>query len=110
MDIATHQLADLLLAIEAEMRRIGLWEAEQPTEEALSSLAPFAYDSLEFHQWLQWVFLPKSKEIVEQGRTWPARSDIYPIAEHVFAEVAANANGLLQLIRRFDELINQQSR
>lgn len=109
MNNATHQLADLLLAIEAEMRRIGLWETEKPSQEALSSLAPFAYDTLEFHQWLQWIFLPKTKEIVEQDRAWPSRSDIFPIAEHVFQEVPADTGTLLALIRRFDRFINDQS-
>ncbi len=89
MNSETHQLADLLLAIEAEMRRIGLWESNPPPEEALSSIAPFSYDTLEFHQWLQWMFIPKTKEIVETGEDWPSRSDIFPIAEHVFQELEA---------------------
>ncbi|MEF1291532.1 YqcC family protein, partial [Vibrio sp. M260118] len=49
------QIAELLNAVEAELRRIGLWQAQPPSEEALSSQEPFALDTLEPRQWLQWV-------------------------------------------------------
>ncbi|SCZ52136.1 YqcC family protein [Thiohalomonas denitrificans] len=107
MNSETHQLADLLLAIEAEMHRIGLWEADPPSEEALSSLAPFCYDTLQFHQWLQWVFIPKTKAIVEVGEDWPSRSDIFPLAEHAFREITCDTGMLLLLIKQFDNFINR---
>ena len=107
MNSEAHQLADLLLAIEAEMRRIGLWESNPPPEKALSSLAPFSYDTLEFHQWLQWIFIPKTKTIVETGEEWPARSDVFPIAEHTFRETECETGMLLALIKQFDNFINR---
>ena len=106
MDMVTHRLADLILEIEAEMRRIGLWENSRPEEAALASLVPFCHDTLSFQQWLQWVFLPKMKAVVETGDDFPARSDIHPLAEHSLEHLLQKTDGLLALIRQFDEFIN----
>lgn len=108
MDTLSHQLADLLLAIEAEMRRISLWEEARPSDEALSSLVPFCHDTLAFHQWLQWVFLPKMKRVLETEEDFPASSDITPLAEYSFAQLPHSTGKLLELIREFDEFINRQ--
>jgi uncharacterized protein YqcC (DUF446 family) len=101
-----HRLADLLLALEAEMRRIGLWESAAPPAAALRSTAPFCYDTLAFEQWLQWVLLPRMKELLENDGYWPARCDIFPLAEQAFAEQETDTDVLLLLIRRLDELIS----
>lgn len=108
MDTLSHRLADLLLAIEAEMRRISLWEEVRPSEKALSSLVPFCHDTLAFHQWLQWVFLPKMKRVLETEEDFPTSSDITPLAEYSFAQVPLETDKLLKLIREFDEFINRQ--
>jgi uncharacterized protein YqcC (DUF446 family) len=106
VDAVTHQLADLILAIEAEMRCISLWEQLRPEEEALSSLVPFCHDTLTFHQWLQWVFLPKMKIVVETGDDFPTSSDIHPLAEYSLASLPQETDKLLVLISRFDDFIN----
>lgn len=107
MDRLTHQCADLLLAIEAEMRRIGLWGASAPEPEALASLTPFCHDTLALEQWLQWVFLPRMHRVVERDEEWPTSSEIEPLAEFRFAQLPQPTSRLLDLIRQFDELINR---
>ena len=52
------EVAALLMAIEAQLRQLNLWEEEAPTAEALASSEPFAIDTLSFTQWLQFIFLP----------------------------------------------------
>ena len=99
-----HELADLLLSIEAEMRRLGLWQAEAPREEALHSTQPFSIDTLDCEQWLQWVFIPRMKHILEQGLPLPQQSDIRPYFEECLAD--DEAQQLLVLLGRFDELID----
>lgn len=108
MDSLSHQLADLLLDIEAEMRRIGLWEAQPPGDEALASLAPFCHDTLQFEQWLQWVLLPKMKQVLESEEGFPASSDITPLAELRLQQLPQQTDQLLVLIRAFDSFINRQ--
>lgn len=110
MDHFTHQLADLLLEIEAEMRRIGLWEPQPPPPQALASLIPFCHDTLRFEQWLQWVLLPKIKQVVECDAECPSSSDITPLAEHRFTQLTRPTTALLKLLERFDQQINREGR
>lgn len=107
MDTIAHQLADLILSIEAEMRRLNLWESQAPEEEALASLMPFCHDTLRFEQWLQWVFLPKMKTVLETEEGFPASSDITPLAELRLEQLAKDTDHLLTLIQQFDDFINQ---
>ncbi|HEY9148908.1 MAG TPA: YqcC family protein [Gammaproteobacteria bacterium] len=107
MDRVSHQLADLLLAIEAQMRQLQLWESRRPEQQALESLMPFCHDTLRFEQWLQWVFLPRMKQVLESGQDFPASSDIYPLAELRLQQLPQHSEPLLQLIRQFDDFINR---
>lgn len=110
MDHFTHQLADLLLEIEAEMRRLRLWEPQPPPAQALASLIPFCHDTLHFEQWLQWVLLPKMKQVIESDEECPSSSDITSLAEHRFAQLTQPTATLLGLLARFDEQINREGR
>jgi len=111
MDKLIHQTADHLLAIEQEMRHLGLWEKTPPPDEALASLVPFCYDTLKFEQWLQWVFLPKMKQALEKEIDFPASSNIASLAEMCFQEMPSyDTRRLLKLLGEFDETINAASR
>ena len=103
VDTFAHQLADLLLAIEAEMRGLGLWQSESPDEEALASLVPFCHDTLRFEEWLQWVFLPKMKQVLET-------EEGLPLAEFSLQQLPQPTDRLLELIEQFDDFINRQYR
>ena len=103
-----HTLADLLLAIEAELRALGLWEATPPPAEAMQSLVPFCHDTLSFPQWLQWVFLPRMKRVLESGEGMPASSDIQPLAEYALQDHPADVQALLSAIARFDAFIQRR--
>ena len=107
MDYISHQIAALILDIEAQMRRIGLWENSPPSTQAMQSLTPFCHDTLRFEQWLQWVFLVKMKEVVEGRSEWPNSSDITPLAEYRFTQLAQPTSQLLALLEGFDALINR---
>lgn len=107
MDIRTHQLADLVLNIEAEMRTTALWESNAPKSDALNSLAPFCHDTLYFHQWMQWVFLPGMRRAIETETDMPSSSDIFPLAEYSFQKLEQNTQQLLLLIQQFDHLISK---
>ena len=104
-----RRVADLLLAIEAEMRRIELWEADAPAAEALASTAPFCYDTLAFHQWVQWVLLARLRERVTAGAPLPSGSSIHPLAEHSCAELECDTDRLLPLIAELDRLLNEKT-
>ena len=46
----TGEIAEVVLGIEAELRKAGLWESEPPPREAIASSQPFCYDTLELTQ------------------------------------------------------------
>jgi len=103
-------IADVILAIEAELRRLNLWEDESPPRSALLSLQPFCYDTLRFNQWLQWVFLPRMRVILEDDLELPEASDIHPLAEEAFRQVDRDSARLLALIKHFDQIIAEAAR
>lgn len=103
----TREIDGILNDMEAELRRLDLWEPRRPSSSALLSPQPFCFDTLTFTQWLQWVFIPKVRGLVAAGAALPDNSDIYPMAEHVFDRPDYDGTELLALIGRFDSLINR---
>jgi uncharacterized protein YqcC (DUF446 family) len=103
------QVADSLLIVEAEMRRISVWSAEQPSEGALQSRQPFSIDTLEFTEWLQFIFLPRMRSLVEQNRPLPSISGIAPMAEEHFRGDARRARYLIRELEKLDRLLTDSS-
>ncbi len=104
-----NRIADVLLEVEANLRISGKWENNQPSERALTSIEPFCMDTLSFEQWLQWIFLPRMKDTLEETRPLPAKSGILIYAKECLVKEDPSTVSLLQLIKRFDELITIQS-
>jgi len=98
-------IVDHLLLIERELRVLGMWSATPPTEEALASCEPFCVDTLAFEEWLQWIFLPRMKVILENDEALPAASGILVMAELVYRDRQPSARGLLESLGTFDRLI-----
>ncbi len=104
-----QRIADIVLEVEANLRVSGQWEQTQPSSTAMASSQPFCLDTLRFEQWLQWIFLPRMKQILEQQLPLPARSGIYEYAEDCCYKDNPRSSQLLSLIKRFDDLISIQS-
>lgn len=100
------EVADRLLGLEIEMRRIEVWSSVPPSEEALASTQPFCIDTLEFTEWLQFVFLARMKIIVEQGHGLPAVSGIAPMAEEYFRGRPESGDGLVRELQAIDGLLS----
>lgn len=105
MDKRVPALADQLLLIERELRMLGWWQAEAPSAEALASQQPFCVDTLAFEAWLQWVFLPRMRSILESSAPLPAASGILPMAEESFRGREGESRALLVALGEFDRLI-----
>lgn len=106
MDTRIPDVADYLLLIEKEMHTQGLWSEKTPSEYDLSSVEPFSVDRLDFEEWVQWIFLPKMKVIIEQNQPLPSVSGIRHMAEHVFGQRRGNWKPLLKHFEDFDQLIS----
>jgi len=102
-----HDVAALLIDIEAELRQLGHWQSEAPPEEALRSEQPFAMDTLEFYQWLQFIFIPRVSFLIEQREWLPGECAIAPMAEEYYRGRRLPVAGLLQALEAVDELLSQ---
>jgi uncharacterized protein YqcC (DUF446 family) len=105
MDPRLPQVAGQLLQIEADLRRLGWWSQSSPGADALASQAPFCVDTLDFAEWLQWVFLPRMHLIIEQDLPLPSTSGICEMAEVRFSDQLREVRQLLESLRAFDRLI-----
>lgn len=100
------EVADRLLRIERELRQLGLWESQPPPAEAFQSSQPFCIDTLEFTQWLQFVFVARMKVIIESDQSLPATSGIAPMAEEHFRGRPESGDTLVRELEAMDRLLS----
>ena len=107
MDARVLAVADQLLLIERELRAVGMWGSESPSTDRLSSVEPFCVDTLALEEWLQWIFLPRMKLIIESGADLPNASGIRAIAEMVYVDEGEHMHALFEALGEFDRLIGE---
>lgn len=100
------QAATQIAEIEAEMNRIGYWCAEPLPESAYDFHMAFAMDTMAFVQWLQFVFVPRVKSIIQQRGEFPASSQVGAQAIREF-DSDPQAGRLVSLLCEFDSLFDK---
>ena len=88
--------------IEAEMRRIGMWQDAPLRPEQLKFKQAFAMDTMVFSQWLQFIFLPRVREAVA-ANSFPSSSSVGAQAVREF-DGDPDADHLVTLLSEFDAL------
>jgi uncharacterized protein YqcC (DUF446 family) len=63
----------------------------------------FAMDTMAFSQWLQFIFVPRVKEIIAESGQFPAQSMVGAQAVREF-DTQPNAGRLVELLSEFDAL------
>lgn len=101
-------IADVLIDIEYELRRIRLWQDEPISEEALASEQPFAVDTMDFHQWIQFILLPRMHHLIAADLPLPSACGVTPMAEYVYGEQPEKMAPLIQHLKRLDQLFESQ--
>lgn len=96
------ELLDILDALEREMRRLGFWENRAPSPSAFASCTPFFADTMAFHEWLQWVFIARFRELIEGGHELPEYCDVAPMAEEALSADPLEAAPVIHLLADFD--------
>lgn len=102
-------LAELTLLLEKELRDQHLWQQQAPTPEAMQSNQPYCFDTMAFPQWLQWIYLPQLKKMVEEGEYLPQESDIGEYAEQALQQEQA-AEKLLLILQAIDEAFHDNAK
>ena len=97
-----QSLADALQQLEVELQQLGLWQEHPPSPQALASQQPFCIDTLEFNQWLQYVFLPRMQQLIATRSSLPARCNIAPMAEEFFKLIAPEGHKVVELLKHID--------
>lgn len=100
-------VADKLAAIEAEMKRIGLWQTEPLPAERYDFHRAFAMDTMAFTQWLQFIFIPRVREIIASGDEFPDKSEVSAQAFREFDVEVADTERLQKLLSEFDDMFGQ---
>ena len=62
--------------VEAEMKRIGLWDIVEPTPQAIANGGAFGGQTMAFEQWLRWVFVPRVRQILAEKGQFPPSSQV----------------------------------
>jgi uncharacterized protein YqcC (DUF446 family) len=98
--------AGLAAKIEAEMKAIGCWSEQALPEAAYDFHQAFARDTMSFTQWLQYVLIPRVRQIVADQDDFPARCRVGVQAIREF-DGDARASGLTALLIEFDALLDE---
>jgi uncharacterized protein YqcC (DUF446 family) len=94
--------------IENEMKRIGYWQNAPLKPEQYQFRMAFGMDTMAFSQWLQFIFIPRVKSLLETGEKFPPDSQNGAQAVREF-DGDDNAQALVALLSEFDELIRRRS-
>lgn len=104
-----RRIEDLLMKIEISFSVAEKREENQSLVGVHSGRQPFCVETLGLEQCLQWIILPRMKQILEHQRPLSSKSGIYDWAEAELRGKDAHTGQLLRQIRRFDDLIDLQS-
>ncbi len=96
-------LAYQLDALTEELRSRGLWSSQPPSAQALASAMPFCHDTMEFHTWLQWLFIPRVQALIAVQAPLPDNCNIAPMAEVHYAQAPWDHTHLVDILRQIDQ-------
>ncbi len=99
-------IASALMDLEAVMRAAALWESEAPPSSALLSQQPFCVDTLLLPQWLQFVFIPRMRELIDTGATLPDSCAIAPMVEEYGRGRGLRLIELVLVLERIDAALS----
>lgn len=105
MTVLVTEIEYHLGAIELEMRRLHYWQDLPPSAQDLASALPFCCDTLEFPQWLQFIFLRKMRALLGSGAPLPTTCSIAPYAEEYFKQSEKDTDALLKHLLAIDNLL-----
>lgn len=84
------------------MRARSLWQSTLPSPQALASSEPFAIDTLDPEQWLQWIFIPRMQTLIRQQQPLPSGFAITPYFEQCWQGQQDKA-ALITLLMQIDK-------
>jgi uncharacterized protein YqcC (DUF446 family) len=106
--MANHEQVGLALqSLQDVMSTLGHWSESGVSDDALASQQPFCLDTMNFSQWLQFVFIPKIQALIDAHQILPRLikgQGIEPMALEFYKNTQADRD-ILVLIRQLDNLL-----
>lgn len=93
--------------VEAELKAIGCWREDDLPETAYQFKQAFAMDTMTFSQWLQFVLIPRVRQVVAEHGDFPSHSMVGVQAMREF-DGDARADRLVGLLGEFDGLFEDR--
>lgn len=93
-------------ALEQALRVFDLWDSQAPSAQALASTQPFCVDTLNFPQWLQFIFLPRMRMLCEQAMPLPAKCGVAPMCEEYFRALPRSGKTLIEPLQTIDLILD----
>lgn len=94
----------LLTQLRKQLQELNLWEGTSPSPELLKSTEPFAVDTLEFHQWLQFIMIPEFEHRIQNKVALPKGFAVSPMAEESWRGKWGERREVILTLRELDEL------
>ena len=100
----------LLAELTCELKSLNLWQEHKPSAVELSSSAPFCCDTLDFEQWLQFIFIPKLIQMINLEQPLPTKIALTPMAQESFKHISAKTKLLFDIIQKIDTTLTEQGK
>ncbi|MCX8712777.1 1,6-anhydro-N-acetylmuramyl-L-alanine amidase AmpD [Gilliamella sp. B3464] len=104
-----QKIVKQLELIKLELQNIRLWQTTPPPTAAFLSQEPFAIDTMQSHEWLQWIFIPRILALIDAKTKIPTFA-LHPYFEEALKEHPENTVQLLYLIKQLDKLSTENER
>ena len=101
-----QQVQQLLQQLELEMKTVGLWQETPPDPHKLLSTQPFAVDTLAFHQWLQFIMIPRMQALIVAQRALPTEMAVSPMAMQVYKGELRKHRRIIECLRELDTVVS----
>lgn len=101
-----QQTLDLLEELEVQLKSQNLWDHKIPEPSRLMSTQPFASDTLEFYQWIQFIMIPSLRQCVEQQNPLPNKIAVSPMAIEVWKGNLKEHRHIILVLKSIDELLD----
>lgn len=100
------QLGILLIDLQAALASAHLWSSTRPSNQALESQQPFCIDTLNFTEWLQFIFIERMEHSVKNNETLPEECNIVPMAEEYFKRHPSESQDIIKTLQQIDALFS----
>ncbi|MGX5914355.1 YqcC family protein [Aliidiomarina sp. Khilg15.8] len=101
-----QQVNQSLHALQNALQELSKWQSMPPPAKALRSTQPFAVDTLDFHQWLQFIMIPRMQALVDARQPLPSSIAVSPMAVQVYKGDLKRHRELIAILRELDMVLS----